>query len=225
MIPRELARRIAEVLISAGFHEHCEYEMHSEKFEATVLTALILPLLPEGQGPRCPRCGSDKIERSAKNNNIVRCDPCAWNFLVGNLDDFTQFFSASSGGEHLISSTYGDLPESVRNMIQPHEWDNMNFSQQRDWAIAKLAASSGGGEGWVPLSAESERRFNLRWLELIESRTAKLVDDLSAVYIAHSIAMLDDRGALEEIQGILREFTREKMTARPLPPAPAKEGK
>lgn len=33
------------------------------------------------------------------------------------------------------SRTYGDLPGSIRNMIEPHEWDNRNISEQRDYAL------------------------------------------------------------------------------------------
>lgn len=33
------------------------------------------------------------------------------------------------------SRTYGDLPGSIRNMVEPHEWDNKNISEQRDYAL------------------------------------------------------------------------------------------
>lgn len=41
--------------------------------------------------------------------------------------------------EQKVSRTYGELPESVRNLIAPHEWDNKNISEQRDWALSILA--------------------------------------------------------------------------------------
>lgn len=46
------------------------------------------------------------------------------------------------------SMTWGDLPEAVRQLcanlkppVEPHEWDNMNVAEQRDWAIHQLAIS------------------------------------------------------------------------------------
>lgn len=40
----------------------------------------------------------------------------------------------------VVSSSYGDLPEAVTNLIEPHVWDNMTASEQRDWAVKQLAA-------------------------------------------------------------------------------------
>lgn len=37
-----------------------------------------------------------------------------------------------------VSRTYGELPESVRTLIAPHEWDNKNISEQRDWAVTQI---------------------------------------------------------------------------------------
>lgn len=46
------------------------------------------------------------------------------------------------------SMTWGDLPEVVRTLCcslqpprQPHEWDNMNISEQRNWAVNQLGIS------------------------------------------------------------------------------------
>lgn len=46
------------------------------------------------------------------------------------------------------SMTWGDLPESVRPIIglEPHEWDNKNISEQRDYVVARLAALGGNQE-------------------------------------------------------------------------------
>lgn len=43
-----------------------------------------------------------------------------------------------------VSMTYGDLvkrAECVASTIESHVWDNMNISDQRDWAVDQLAAS------------------------------------------------------------------------------------
>ena len=47
------------------------------------------------------------------------------------------------------SSTWGNLSVSIQKRIglQPHEWDNMNSSEQRDFLLTKMAA---------PAPAESE---------------------------------------------------------------------
>lgn len=80
------------------------------------------------------------------------CD-CGLDLLLSQLEDFTLAEPSASGvveappaqtlhhDQHVVSSTYGDLPAGLRDMIQPHEWDNMNFSEQRDWAIKKLSES------------------------------------------------------------------------------------
>lgn len=39
------------------------------------------------------------------------------------------------------SSTYGDLPKTVQNILEPHVWGNMNISEQRDWAIKALSGA------------------------------------------------------------------------------------
>lgn len=42
-----------------------------------------------------------------------------------------------------VSRTFGELPEAIRAMIEPHAWDNMNISEQRDWALKSLASPEG----------------------------------------------------------------------------------
>jgi hypothetical protein len=37
--------------------------------------------------------------------------------------------------------TFGELPEKVRGLIPPHEWDNMDIMEQRDWAVGMLNAA------------------------------------------------------------------------------------
>lgn len=38
------------------------------------------------------------------------------------------------------SRTWGELPHSIQDILkEPHEWDNKNPSEQRDWAIERLA--------------------------------------------------------------------------------------
>src|SRR4051812_4817070 len=63
--------------------------------------------------------------------------------------DFAQAYAAAvSKNLTKRSMTWGDLPEAVRVLcgnlkppVQPHEWDNMNISEQRDWAVEQLDIS------------------------------------------------------------------------------------
>lgn len=64
-----------------------------------------------------------------------------------NLDEFVdhdiKIYSSRGEAElyarrHIApqpSRTYGDLPGSIRNMVESHEWDNKNISEQRDYAL------------------------------------------------------------------------------------------
>lgn len=36
------------------------------------------------------------------------------------------------------SKTYGELPRNIQELIEPHEWDNKDISEQRDWLIVEL---------------------------------------------------------------------------------------
>lgn len=56
------------------------------------------------------------------------------------MEEFIELLSLASP-DVKVSRTFGELPEAIRAMIEPHAWDNMNISEQRDWALAQLAQS------------------------------------------------------------------------------------
>lgn len=75
------------------------------------------------------------------------------------------------------SVTYGELPESVRKLIEPHVWDNGNISEQRDWCLQQLAARD------AELRALSARwrtieRGGTAWDDGYESALMGCADDL-----------------------------------------------
>lgn len=58
--------------------------------------------------------------------------------LFGFLIAFAETLSLAPP-DVKVSRTFGELPEAVSPMIEPHAWDNMNISEQRDWALEQLA--------------------------------------------------------------------------------------
>ena len=60
-------------------------------------------------------------------------------------------FFGSYPQDHQVSMTYGELYERfpiLADCIESHEWDNMNISEQRDWALNQAStrrAQEGGG--------------------------------------------------------------------------------
>lgn len=57
------------------------------------------------------------------------------------------------------SMTYGDLHQKVPSVaasIEPHIWDNMNISEQRDWVLRELEARIAEleGSGWIDVKQE-----------------------------------------------------------------------
>lgn len=69
---------------------------------------------------------------------------------VGDITQMSEKLASSeiAQSREKRSMTWGDLPEAVRVLcgnlkppMQPHEWDNLNISEQRDWAVRQLGVS------------------------------------------------------------------------------------
>lgn len=56
----------------------------------------------------------------------------------GSEGNFGRRVKAPKPPRANYSSTYGDLPRHVQEMILPHEWDNMSISEQRDWCLGRI---------------------------------------------------------------------------------------
>lgn len=110
--------------------------------------------LRESSGPRTPTCPTHKsLMKHGEENGIAfwKCceDDCPLFISDHIIKSAEQFFGTGQGqasAQHIVSSTFGDLPENVQKMIEPHEWGNMTASEQRDWAVEKLAAPGTHGQ-------------------------------------------------------------------------------
>lgn len=79
--------------------------------------------------------------QSSEGNTTVAeyCGDCHRKILGHPLIRFESFAAPEPAPPERWSMTYGDLPDAVRPLIEPHIWDNKNISQQRDWAVQQLA--------------------------------------------------------------------------------------
>jgi hypothetical protein len=95
---------------------------------------------------------TDQAQRHAFPFNSQRCDEMVHERRPGTdmcycgKESFAGAASPAEGPTPTNSGTFGELPQSIRDaeIVEPHEWDNMNVRAQRDWLLSKLDAMLAG---------------------------------------------------------------------------------
>lgn len=82
-----------------------------------------------------------RTEERQRASRLLREEAAKWNLVPNYIEKVALAIEADAPipVAQKVSRTYGELPESVRNLIAPHEWDNKNITEQRDWALSILA--------------------------------------------------------------------------------------
>jgi hypothetical protein len=139
-------------------------------------------------------CGHAAHKHYLLTGECLDCERCA-SFLASSVPSR----EAGPGTPPRVDSgNYGELPDSIRPMINGYEWDNMLRDEQRQWLIDRLDAAMGLVAKYAEHQAElaalrsslQEARaalasINARRLEVLANRIDRLCDSSHPVDEKH----------------------------------------